>query len=91
MENKEFVALLAKKMKRDPKDVNSLLEGFSQIIKDSLSNLEIVAMPGFGEFVATKEDETITIDHSTGKRLLLPPQISVSLKASSIMKKRLNE
>lgn len=91
MENKEFVALLAKKMKRDTKDVNSLLEGFSQIIKDSLSNLEIVAMPGFGEFVATKEDETIIIDHSTGKRLLLPPQISVSLKASSIMKKRLNE
>lgn len=91
MENKEFVALLAKKMNRDPKDVNSLLEGFSQILKESLSNLETVAIPGFGEFVAIKEDETITIDHSTGKRLLLPPQITVSFKASSIMRKRLAE
>lgn len=91
MENKEFVAQLAKKMNRDTKDVTSLLEGFSQVLKDSLSNLESVAMPGFGEFEAIKEDETITIDHSTGKRLLLPPQISVSFRASSIMKKRLAE
>lgn len=91
MENKEFVAQLAKKMNRDTKDVTSLLEGFSQVLKDNLSNLESVAMPGFGEFEAIKEDETITIDHSTGKRLLLPPQISVSFRASSIMKKRLAE
>lgn len=91
MENKEFVAQLAKKMNRDTKDVTSLLEGFSQVLKDSLSNLESVAMPGFGEFEAIKEDETITIDHSTGKRLLLPPQILVSFRASSIMKKRLAE
>lgn len=91
MENKEFVAQLAKKMNRDTKDVTSLLEGFSQVLKDNLSNLESVAMPGFGEFEAIKEDETITIDHSTGKRLLLPPQILVSFRASSIMKKRLAE
>lgn len=91
MDNKEFIAKLAKKMNRDPKDVSSLMEGLAQVFKESLSNLESIAMPGFGEFCASKEDEIISVDHSSGKRYLLPPQISVLFKPSSIMKKRVTE
>lgn len=91
MESSEFVAKLAKKMNKEVKDVSALLEGMSQVIKENLSNLDTIAIPGFGEFEAIKEDESIITDHSTGKRLLLPPQVTISFKLSTIMKKRLNE
>ena len=91
MESKEFVSRLAKKMDREVKDINVLIDGLSQVFKDNLSKLDSIALPGFGEFSAIKEDETISIDRSTGKRLLLPPQISISFKPSTILKKRLSE
>ena len=91
MENKEFITKLAKKMNREAKDVSALLDGLSQVFKENLSNLDSIAIPAFGEFYTEKEDEKISIDHSSGKRLLLPPQISISFKPSTIMKKRFLE
>ena len=88
MENKEFITKL---MNREGKDVSALLDRLSQVFKENLSNLDSIAIPAFGEFYTEKEDEKISIDHSSGKRLLLPPQISISFKPSTIMKKRFLE
>ena len=91
MENKEFATKLAKKMDKDVKDINILLDALNQVFKDNLSKLDSIAIPSFGEFTANKEEERIVSNHSNGKRMLLPPQILVSFKPSTILKKRLSE
>lgn len=91
METKQIVATLSKKMGRDSKDINALIEGLSTIIKDKCGTLDSIAIPSFGTFVPLKEDEKIITDLSTGKRMLLPPQISLRFHPSTILRKKLTE
>lgn len=89
MNNKELIASISNDISRDTTDVSALLNGFIQILYEKLGNLDTVAIPGFGEFSSIKEDEVISIDYSSGKRYLLPPQIVIKFKPSSIIKKKL--
>ena len=89
MNNKQLIKELSKRLNRDEKDVNSLLSGFINVLKDSLSNLDIIAIPGFGEFEAFRKEEYISVDDATGKKVLYPPCIEVNFNASSLLKKKM--
>ena len=89
MNNKQLIKELSKRLNRDEKDVNSLLNGFTNVLKDSLSNLDIIAIPGFGEFEALRKEEYISVDDVTGKKVLYPPCIEVNFNASSLLKKKM--
>lgn len=91
MENKELINTLSKKLSRDNKDVSALIEGLSMILRDSCGNMDMVAIPGFGSFIPEKEDERVSIDLETGKRMLYPPQINLKFKPSAILRKRFTE
>ena len=88
MNNKQLIKELSKRLNRDEKDVNSLLSGFTNVLKDSLSKLDIIAIPGFGEFEALKKEEYISVDNASGKRVLNPPCIEINFNASSLLKKK---
>lgn len=89
MNNKQLIKELSKRLNRDEKDVNSLLNGFTNVLKDSLSNLDIIAIPGFGEFEALRKEEYISVDEATEKKVLYPPCIEVNFNASSLLKKKM--
>lgn len=89
MNNKQLIKELSKRLNRDEKDVNSLLNGFTNVLKDSLSNLDNIAIPGFGEFEALRKEEYISVDDATGKKVLYPPCIEVNFNASSLLKKKM--
>lgn len=91
MENKELINTLSKKLSRDNKDVSALIEGLSMILRDSCGNMDMVAIPSFGSFIPEKEDERVSIDLETEKRMLYPPQINLKFKPSAILRKRFNE
>ncbi len=91
MDNKGIVNALSKKLARDPKDITALIEGLSASFRERCGNMDTIAIPGFGTFEPIKEDERISVDLSTGKRLLLPPQITLSFQTSAILRKKLNE
>ena len=89
MNNKQLIKELSKRLNRDEKDVNSLLNGFTNVLKDSLSNLDIIAIPGFGEFEALRKEEYISVDDNKKKKVLYPPCIEVNFNASSLLKKKM--
>lgn len=91
MDNKAVVTALANKLGREPKDINLLIEGLAEIIKEQCGNMNTIAIPGFGAFEPIKEEERISKDLSTGKTLLLPPNISIAFKPSSLLRKHLSE
>lgn len=87
MDNKTFLSQVAKLMGADTKEVSRLTAAFAQVLSNSASGLDSIAMPGFGNFVATKKPESILTDEATGKKMLLPPQLLVDFVPSSALKK----
>ena len=91
MESKELIDTIAKRMERSTKDVNTLLDSLVKTIEDRCGALDSVAIPGFGSFEAKKKNERVTVNPATGKRMLVPPKISLSFKPSALLKSKLRE
>lgn len=87
MEHKTFISTLSRSCGMDAKQTGAIAEALKDIITGCLSNLDDVAIPGFGTICAVKTDEYIAIDPSKGQRLLMPPTVKASLRIGSGLKK----
>lgn len=56
MESKELIDLIARRIERSSADTEKLLEGFVATLKERCSDLDSIAVPGFGTFEAKKEE-----------------------------------
>ncbi|MCC8038953.1 MAG: HU family DNA-binding protein [Bacteroidales bacterium] len=87
---KSIATQVARKMDRGVSEVNTLIDALAGILREQCQQLNTVAIPGFGAFEPVKEDEKIITDLSSGKRMLLPPCVTLTFKPSHLLKKRLN-
>lgn len=90
MDNKTFISRLSSQAGLEMKDVSSLIGHLSKIMQEYCAGMDTVAIPGFGSFVPQKNEETVTTDLSTGKRMLLPPEIILVFNPGTKLKKRLS-
>lgn len=88
MDNKTFNSNLAKHLGRSSEDTAMLTDGLAKILIEAGSDLDSVAVPGFGTFTAVKEDEKIIIDEQSGRRTLIPPCISMRFQPSVVLRKK---
>lgn len=88
MENKTFISRLAKRLDSDPKTTGPLVEALTSTIVEICSDMDSVAIPGFGTFRPVKQLERTETD-SAGRRLLLPPSITLTFKESVVLRKKL--
>ena len=89
MDNKTLAEILAKRLNRKPEDIEKLLEAFIATVKNRCGELDSVAIPGFGTFEAKKRLERVSINPATGKRMLIPPKVTLSFKPSALLKNKL--
>ncbi len=89
MDNKTFISHLSKQMNCETKVTQDLVAAFADVLRSKAADLDTIAIPGFGNFVAMKKQEKITIDPETGKRILIPPCVSLQFVAGSMLKKNL--
>lgn len=89
MDNKQFITKLGKRLNRENSEVTTLVEGLCRVFKECGSELDSVAVPGFGTFKSIKKDEIIVTDEATGKRTLLPPSINLEFTPSIVLRKKL--
>lgn len=89
MDYKQLRKQLADISGRTADDVDSLVEGLGAILRDCASDLDTVAVPTFGSFVPVKHKEEVVDDLSTGKRMLLPPEIKLEFHPGGLLQKRL--
>lgn len=89
MDNKQLQETLTKRMGRDNADISKLLEALVTTIKDRCGELDSIAIPGFGTFEAKKKLERIVVNPGTGKRMLVPPKITLSFKPSALLKSKI--
>lgn len=89
MESKELIDLIAGRIDRSSADTEKLLDGFVATLRERCGMLDCIAVPGFGTFEAKKKSERVTVNPATGKKMLVPPKIALTFKASALLKSKL--
>ena len=89
MDNKIIIEILSKRLDLNKAEIGNLLEGLTQVVKERCLELDAVVIPGFGSLETKKRMERIAVHPSTGKRMLIPPKISVGFKQSALLKQKL--
>lgn len=86
MDTKTFTARIAKALNCDQAEAANLVGAFATVLCERASNLDSIAIPAFGNFVALKLPERVVTDGD--KRTLVPPQIKMEFVASAMLKKQ---
>ena len=69
---------------------SSVIESFSETIKETLESGEDVMISGFGKFSIQKKDERRGRNPNTGENLILEPRRVVTFSCSSKLRERMN-
>lgn len=91
MDNKTLIDTVSKRIGRSKTETTSLIEGLASIIKERCSDQDVVAIPGFGSFETKKRLERIAVHPQSGKRLLIPPKITINFKPSALLKQKIKD
>lgn len=86
MNNKEFIAELARRMEYSAKDTSSIMAGLLTEVGERLEEESVITIQGFGVFEVKKKLERVLVNPSTKQRMLIPPKMVLGFKASSILK-----
>lgn len=90
MDNKTLIELLSRNIDVSRETVGSLIDGLVECMGECGTKFESVTVPGFGSFEARKRLERVAVHPATGKRLLVPPKLSLVFRSSPNLKQRVN-
>ena len=91
MDYKQFRKRLCERLGRNSADIDALVEGLSIVLRQSCAELDSVAVPAFVTFAPRKHAEAVVDDLSTGKKMLVPPEISIEFRPGAMLLKRLRQ
>lgn len=89
MNNKEFIAELAKRTGVNVREAQQRVRVLAQTITEALCEEDVVQVVGFGNFETKKRLERVLVNPTTGQRMLVPPKIVVAFKPSATMKSKI--
>ena len=90
MDSKTFNSRLADMLNRTTDETSTLTDAICKLLAETGSELDSIAIPGFGTFTTAKTDESVITDPATGKRTLMPPCIKMSFQPSVVLRKKLS-
>ena len=90
MERRNLIDSLCARTGISHDDVERLTDAFRDIVSTRVSEGDSVALPGFGTFEPKKRFERVAVHPATGRKLLIPPKISLVFRPSAILKQKVN-
>lgn len=89
MNNKEFIAELARRTKSNAKETQQRMNILVKEITEHLCNEDLVSITNFGTFETKKRLERVLVSPTTGQRMLVPPKMVVGFKQSNVLKSKI--
>ena len=89
MNNKQFIAELAKRMGYTAQDTQKMMYQVIDAMADSFLEGNSVGVLNFGSFEVKKKLERIIVNPTTGQRMLVPPKLTLGFKISPVWKDKL--
>lgn len=90
MNNKEFIAELAKQTNQTVGATTKMVDDTLRILEEHFTQGTPVNISSFGTLEVKKKMERISVNPTTGKRYLIPPKLVLSFKQSNILKEKFN-
>ena len=89
MDNKKLIEIVASRLEKNREEISALSDSLCAVMTEALKNGDTIAIPSVGNFETKLRAERIATHPATGKRLLIPPKLSVVFKPSLILKQKL--
>lgn len=89
MDYKVFRRQLSDRLGRPVADIDNLAKGLAKVMRRSLVEMDAVAIPTFGTFTPEIRPDSVSTDLSTGRRILLPPEVNITFTPGAMLLKRL--
>ena len=89
MNNKEFIAELARRTGYTCEDTQKLVNTVVDAMSDELQDGNTIGISGFGGFDVKKRLERIVVNPATGQRMLVPPKLILNFKPVASVKERI--
>lgn len=80
---------IAQKLGLTHSEIDALVEGLGIALCRNCAELDSTAVPTFGTFAPQKHPEEIITDLSTGRKMLVPPEITIEFRPAAMLTKRL--
>lgn len=91
MNNKDFIAALAKNTDMNKDQTQRLVNAVIAAMVDTFEDGENVTVANFGTFEPKKRMERIIVNPSSGQRMLVPPKIVLNFKPSAQVKENIRK
>lgn len=91
MNNKEFIAELAKRTGYTQENTQKLVRNVIDAMTAQFENGDSISIPGFGVFEVKKHMERVVVNPSTKKRMLVPPKLILSFRPVASVKEKLKK
>lgn len=75
-------------MNAGKEETSEMTASLCQVLTEAALEGDTVTYPGFGSFEPRKRMERIAVHPSTGKRMLIPPKITLTFKPSTLLKQK---
>ena len=89
MEYKDFVELLRQRTGKEKGEAEAMIESFCRVVTERCAQMDSVTIQGLGTFEARKKMERISVNPTTGQRMLIPPKIVMVFKPNTYIKNSL--
>ncbi len=90
MNNKEFITEVAGKLSLGSDQCQKMVYEFTDSMTKVLEDGNEIIIAGLGCFEIKKKKERVMVNPSSGKKMLVPPKLSVNFKMSSTFKNKIN-
>ncbi|MBD5172481.1 MAG: HU family DNA-binding protein [Bacteroidales bacterium] len=88
-DHKDIIDELCKRLNRPAEDIEFLIDEFAYLVSESVKSDTAVSVPSFGNFEPRKRLERVVVHPSTGKRLLIPPRLTLNFRPSALLKQKI--
>ncbi len=88
MDHKTFLDSLSQRVNAGKEETSEMVASLCQVLTEAALEGDSVTFPGFGSFEPRKRIERIALHPSTGKRMLIPPKITLSFRPSTLLKQK---
>ena len=90
MNNKQFLTELSGRSGLSLPEAGKMADELIGVMKGIWTEGDSVSLSGFGVLEVRKKNERVSVNPSTGIRMLVPPKLAISYKLSPLLKERLN-
>jgi nucleoid DNA-binding protein len=89
MNNKQFLTELSGKCQMSTEQAAKQAQTLIDVMENLWQGGDSVSLSGFGVLEVKKKNERVSVNPTTGVRMLVPPKLVLTYKPSSILKDKL--